>query len=76
MVLINNIIYSTISGNLIGPKILGDTIGISAFWILFSILVAGKVLGIVGMIIGVPLFAIFYSIVKVFVEGRIRKKRT
>lgn len=63
-----------LDGNLIGPKILGDTIGISAFWILFSILVAGKVLGIVGMIIGVPLFAIFYSIVKVFVEGRLEKK--
>ncbi|MDY4253130.1 AI-2E family transporter [Clostridium sp.] len=63
-----------LDGNIIGPKILGDTIGISAFWILFSILVAGKVLGIVGMIIGVPLFAIFYSIVKVFVEGRLEKK--
>lgn len=63
-----------LDGNLIGPKILGDTIGISAFWILFSILVAGKVLGIVGMIIGVPLFAIFYSIVKVFVEGRLEEK--
>ncbi|WP_195428788.1 AI-2E family transporter [Clostridium sp. D46t1_190503_E9] len=63
-----------LDGNVIGPKILGDSIGISAFWILFSILVAGKLLGIVGMIIGVPLFAIFYSIVKEFIESRLRKK--
>ena len=63
-----------LDGNFIGPKILGDTIGISAFWILFSILVAGKVLGIVGMIIGVPLFAIFYSIVKVLIEGKLKEK--
>lgn len=63
-----------LDGNLIGPKILGDTIGISAFWILFSILVAGKLLGIVGMVIGVPLFAVFYSIVKIFIEGRLEKK--
>jgi predicted PurR-regulated permease PerM len=63
-----------LDGNVIGPKILGDSIGISAFWILFSILIAGKVLGLVGMIIGVPLFAIFYSIVKGFIEGRLKKK--
>lgn len=63
-----------LDGNLIGPKILGDTIGISAFWILFSILVASKLLGIIGMIIGVPLFAIFYSVVKIFIEGRLEKK--
>ncbi len=63
-----------LDGNVIGPKILGDTIGISAFWILFSILVAGKVLGIIGMIIGVPLFAIFYSVVKGFIEGKLKKK--
>ena len=63
-----------LDGNVIGPKILGDSIGISAFWILFSILVAGKLLGIVGMIIGVPLFAVFYSIVKDFIESKLRKK--
>ena len=68
------LVIQQLDGNLIGPKILGDTIGISAFWILFSILVAGKLLGIIGMIIGVPLFAIFYSIVKIFIEGRLERK--
>lgn len=63
-----------LDGNIIGPKILGDSLGISAFWILFSLLVASKLLGIVGMIIGVPLFAVFYSIVKDIVESRLKKK--
>ena len=68
------IVIQQIDGNIIGPKILGDSIGISAFWILFSLLVAAKLMGFVGMIIGVPLFAIFYSIIKEIVEERLRKK--
>lgn len=67
-------VIQQLDGNVIGPKILGDSIGISAFWILFSLLVAGKVLGLVGMIIGVPLFAIIYSIIKDIVEAKLRKK--
>ena len=68
------IVIQQIDGNIIGPKILGDSTGISAFWILFSLLVAAKFMGFVGMIIGVPLFAIFYSIIKEIVEERLRKK--
>ena len=67
-------IIQQLDGNVIGPKILGDSIGISAFWILFAILVAGKFLGIVGMIIGVPLFAIVYSVIKEDVEFRLNNK--
>ena len=68
------IVIQQIDGNIIGPKILGDSIGISAFWILFSLLVAAKFMGFVGMIIGVPLFAIFNSKIKEIVEERLRKK--
>ena len=68
------IVIQQIDGNIIGPKILGDSIGISAFWILFSLLVAAKFMGFVGMVIGVPLFAIFYSIVKEIIEEKLRKK--
>lgn len=67
-------IIQQIDGNFIGPKILGDSIGISAFWVLFSILVAGNLLGVAGMIIGVPLFAVMYSIIKNIIEDRLRKK--
>lgn len=68
------IVIQQIDGNIIGPKILGDSIGISAFWILFSLLVAAKFMGFVGMVVGVPLFAIFYSIIKEIIENKLSKK--
>lgn len=61
-------------GNILGPKILGDFTGISSFWVLFSILFFGGLLGFVGMIIGVPAFAIFYNIVSRLVNRGLRKK--
>lgn len=67
-------IIQQIDGNIIGPKILGDSLGISAFWILFSLLVGGKLFGFIGLIIGVPLFVFIYSIIKDIIEARLRKK--
>lgn len=67
-------VIQQIDGNIIGPKILGDSLGISAFWILFSLLIAGKLLGFIGLIIGVPLFVFVYSIIKDNVELRLQKK--
>ena len=68
------LIIQQIDGNIIGPKILGDSLGISAFWILFSLLVAGKIFGFIGLIIGVPLFVLIYSIIKDIVENKLKKK--
>lgn len=68
------ILLQQFDGNILGPKILGDSLGISAFWILFSLLVAGKLLGFIGLIIGVPLFVFIYSIIKDNVERRLAKK--
>ena len=67
-------VIQQIDGNIIGPKILGDTIGISAFWILFSLLIFSKLLGVVGMIVGVPIFAVVYSLIKETVEVRLKDK--
>ena len=58
------LILQQIDGNLIGPKILGESTGLSGFWIIFSITVFGGILGIPGMIIGVPLFAVLYAFVR------------
>ena len=63
-----------LDGNIIGPKILGDSLGISAFWILFAILLGGKFFGFIGLIIGVPLFVLIYSIIKEIVEVRLKAK--
>ena len=68
------VVIQQIDGNIIGPKILGDSIGISAFWILFSLLIFAKFLGLIGMIIGVPIFAIIYSLIKENVEKKLKAK--
>ena len=66
------LVIQQLDGNVIGPKILGDSIGISALWVLFSIVVCGDLFGLVGMVIGVPLFATILSLVKEFAEWCLR----
>ena len=51
-------------GNVLGPKILGNSTGLSSFWVVFSILIAGGLFGIPGMLFGVPTFAVIYYILK------------
>ena len=58
------LVLQQVDGNIIGPKILGNTTGLSSFWVLFAILLFGGLWGFVGMIIGVPLFAVIYDVVK------------
>jgi len=64
-----------LDGNVIGPKILGDSTGLSSFWVIFSILFAGGMFGVLGMIVGVPAFATIYYLVKKAVEKRLQKKK-
>ena len=61
-------------GNILGPMILGDTTGLSAFWVIFAILIFGKFLGFAGMFIGVPVFAVVYSVIKKFIAIKLQKK--
>ena len=63
-----------LDGNYIGPKILGDAIGISSLWILFAITVMGGYFGLFGMLIGAPLFAVIYSLIKTLVENKLKAK--
>ncbi len=58
------LILQQFDGNILGPKILGDSTGLSSFWVLFAILFFGGLWGFVGMIVGVPLFAVLYDIVR------------
>ena len=54
----------TLYGNILGPKIIGDTTGISSIWVLFSIFLFGDIWGFAGMLLGVPMFAIMYHWIK------------
>ena len=67
------LILQQLDGNVIGPKILGNTTGLSSFWVLFSILLFGGLWGFVGMIVGVPLFAVIYDIIRKLVFHGLRR---
>ena len=67
------LILQQIDGNIIGPKILGNSTGLSSFWVIFSITLFGGLFGVVGMIVGVPVFAVIYTAVKYWVRGRLKK---
>ncbi len=69
-----DIILQQIDGNIIGPKILGNTTGISSLWVLFSIFLFGEFWGFAGMLFGVPLFAVIYQGIKRLVFIGLKKK--
>lgn len=68
------LVVQQLDGNVIGPKILSDNIGVSAFWILFAVTTCGMAFGFAGMIIGVPLVVIIKNLVEDFVELRLSKR--
>ena len=63
-----------LDGNFIGPKILGNSTGLSAFWVIFSILLGGGLFGFPGMLMGVPTFAVIYYIIQMFLDVKLEKK--
>ena len=69
------IVLQQVDGNVIGPKILGNTVGISGFWVLISITVAAGIFGFAGMLLGVPVFAVIYLIISDVVNSSLRKKQ-
>lgn len=68
------LILQQFDGNILGPKILGNSTGLSAFWVIVAILVGGGLFGFVGMVMGVPTFAVLYYIVQMLVNNRLEHK--
>ncbi len=68
------LVLQQFDGNILGPKILGDSTGLPSFWVLFSILLFGGLFGFVGMIIAVPLFAVIYRFISIYVSKSLAKK--
>lgn len=68
-------VLQQIDGNVVKPIILGDQLGISGFWILFSVTVGGGLFGIIGMFLGVPVFALLYQSLKRITDRRLYKKK-
>lgn len=64
-----------LDGNIIGPKILGDSTGLNSFWVVFAIMVGGGLFGFAGMLLGVPTFAVIYYLVRRVVNYALRKRK-
>ena len=69
------IVLQQVDGNIIGPKILGNSTGLSSFWVMFSILIGGGLFGFLGMLLGVPVFALIYYVVRKLVNHSIDKRK-
>lgn len=68
------LVLQQIDGNIIGPMILGDSTGLSAFWVVFAILFFGGMFGVPGMFIGVPTFGVIYALIKDSIAERLSAK--
>ncbi len=69
------VILQQVDGNILGPKILGNSTGLSAFWVVFAILLGGGLFGFAGMLLGVPVFAVIYYMIKTFIEWLLQRKK-
>lgn len=67
------LVLQQIDGNIIGPKCLANSVGLSAFWVLFSITLFGGMFGFVGILAGVPVFAVIYDLIRRVVESGLRR---
>lgn len=65
------LVLQQIDGNIIGPRVLGNSLGLSPFWIMLSIIVGSGLFGFIGILLGVPVFALIYAIVQAVVEYRL-----
>lgn len=74
LVVINGVV-GTIDGNFIGPLILGDSTGLPAVWVLISIVIGGGLFGIPGMVLGVPVCAVIYMLIKDIIENKLKKRQ-
>ena len=69
------VVLQLFDGNVLGPKILGDSTGVSGLWVIISITIFGGIWGVPGMIIGVPLFAVLYAAFKTIIEKKLEEKK-
>ena len=68
------LVIQQFDGNILGPKILGDSTGLSGFWVIFAITIFSGLFGVLGMIVGVPIFAVIYAAIKSVVNRLLHKK--
>lgn len=68
------VVIQQIDGNIIGPKLLGENTGVSSLCVIIAITIMGSYWGIFGMLIGVPLFAVFINLAETYIVYKLKKK--
>ena len=68
------VILQQIDGNILGPKILGSSVGINGFWVMFAIILGGGLFGFPGMILGVPVFVVIYSAMTTLIDKKLKRE--
>ena len=68
------VVLQQIDGNILGPKILGSSVGINGFWVMFAIILGGGLFGFPGMILGVPVFVVIYSAMTTLIDKKLKRE--
>ena len=67
------IVLQQVDGNIIGPKVLGSSIGINGFWVMFSIILGAGLFGFWGMLLGVPVFVVIYTLINNLIDRKLKR---
>ena len=65
-----------VEGKIIYPKVVGSSIGLGGFWVLFALIVGGSLFGLPGMVIGIPIFAVLYTLIRQDMYKRLEGRKT
>lgn len=68
------LVLQQLEGNLIYPRVVGSSIGLSAIWVMLAMLVGGSTLGLIGMIIGIPICSIIYQLITISTNKKLKSK--
>ena len=68
------IVLQQIEGNLIYPKVVGGSIGLPPIWVILAMVVGGNTFGLIGILLGIPIFSVIYKVFKEFVDKRLNNK--
>ena len=69
------IVLQQIEGNIIYPKVVGNSVGLPAIWVMFAVIVGGSCFGIIGILLSVPIFSVIYTILRESVNNRLVEKK-
>ena len=70
------LVLQQIEGNLIYPHVVGNSVGLPSMWVLFAVTVGGSLMGVAGMLIFIPLMSVLYSLLREWVNGQLKEKKT